>query len=172
LEETTVKDILFIPEYFGETKNHLLNDLGNRTFFVIGGRLEVREKIINLFKYLFDSGKMHFCLVDSTTAEIIKYMENSYLATKVVFCEEFFRICKSFGVDYNQAREGWLLDPRIEPSHTFVRKDGNPGFGGKCLPKDVSAIIYAAEKAGYTPSLLKAMLEYNKKIRSDENDEN
>jgi UDPglucose 6-dehydrogenase len=146
-----------------------LNDLGSRTFFIIGGRLEVREKIISLFKYLFDSGRMHFCLVDSTTAEIIKYMENSYLATKVIFCEEFFRICESFGVDYNQVREGWLLDPRIEPSHTFVRKDGDPGFGGKCLPKDVSAIISASEKAGYTPDLLKAVFEYNKKIRNIKN---
>ena len=92
-------------------------------------------------------------------------MENSYLATKVVFCEEFFRICEAFGVDYNQVREGWLLDPRTEPSHTFVRKDGNPGFGGKCLPKDISAIISSSEKAGYSPDLLKAVQEYNKKIR-------
>jgi|SRR3989344_3996986 len=162
----TKKDIVFIPEYFGETKNHLLGDLNNRTFFIIGGEEENRNRVVDLFKYIFDSYDMRFCLVDSTTAEVIKYMENSYLATKVIFCEEFFKICEAFGVDYNQVREGWLLDPRIEPSHTFVRKDGNPGFGGKCLPKDVSAIISATEKAGYDPILLKAIFDYNEKIRN------
>ncbi|MCK9596048.1 hypothetical protein M0R19_02610 [Candidatus Pacearchaeota archaeon] len=165
LEEETGKDILFVPEYFGETKNHLLNSLDNRTFFIIGGREEVRIKLIELLKYLFDSKTTKFHLVDSTTAEVIKYMENSYLATKVIFCEEFARICEAFGVDYFEAREGWLLDPRIDGSHTFPRKDGLPGFGGKCLPKDVSGIIHASEKAGHNPEFLKAMLEYNKKIR-------
>lgn len=159
------KDIVFIPEYFGETRNHLLDDLRERTFFIIGGEEASRKKVIDLFKYVLDSYKVRFFLVDSTTAEIIKYMENSYLATKVTFCEEFFRICEVFGVDYNQVREGWLLDPRIGPSHTFVRKDGKPGFGGKCLPKDVSAIILSSEKAGYAPDLLKAVVKYNKKNR-------
>jgi UDPglucose 6-dehydrogenase len=51
-------------------------------------------------------------------AEIIKYMENSYLATKVSFVNEFRRICETFGADWHAVREGWLLDPRVEPTHT------------------------------------------------------
>jgi len=165
LEKETGKDILFMPEYFGETKNHLLNDMDMRTFLIIGGRPEIRKRLVDLYKNIFDSRQMHFGFYDSTSAEIIKYMDNSYFATKVIFCEEFARICETFGVEYNEVREGWLLDPRIEPSHTFVRKDGVPGFGGKCYPKDVSGIIEASKKAGYNPELLDFVSKYNKKIR-------
>ena len=168
LEKETGKNLIFMPEYFGETKNHLLNSMGDRDFFVIGGRKEVRIKLIELLKSIFDSKNTKFHLVDSITAEIIKYMENSYLATKVLFCEEFYRICESFGVDYYQVREGWLLDPRINPSHTFPRKDGLPGFGGKCLPKDLSAIITASKKVGHNPELLKQVFDYNKKLRESQ----
>jgi UDPglucose 6-dehydrogenase len=165
LEKETGKDILFVPEYFGETKNHFLNNLNERTFFVIGGRAEVRKRLVNLYKNLFDSKQMHFGFFDSTTAEVIKYMDNTYFAAKVIFCEEFFRICKAFGVDYDEVREGWLLDPRVNPSHTFARKDGIPGFGGKCLPKDLSAIVEASKKAGHNPELLDFISKYNKKCR-------
>lgn len=168
LEEETGKDILFVPEYFGETKNHFLNSLEDRTFFVIGGRPEVRRKFIDFLKPVFDSKTTRFHLVDSTTAEVIKYMDNSYLATKVIFCEEFYRICEALGIDYYQVREGWLLDPRVNASHTFPRKDGRPGFGGKCLPKDISGIISASKKAGHNPEFLKQVFDYNKKLRGTE----
>ena len=167
LEKETGRDILFVPEYFGETKNHPLNNLADRNFFVIGGRSEVRNKLFDFYKNIFDINKTRFGFFDSTAAEVIKYMENSYLATKVIFCEEFFRICEAFGVSYDEVREGWLLDPRINPSHTLARKDGNPGFGGKCLPKDVSAIIEASKGAGYNPEFLDFILDYNKIIRGD-----
>ena len=167
LEQETGKDLLFVPEYFGETKNHPLNDLDSRTFFIIGGKKEIRQRLVNLYKNIFDSKQVHFGFFDSTAAEIIKYMDNSYLAMKVVFCEEFFKICQAFGENYDEVREGWLLDPRINPSHTFARKDGLPGFGGKCYPKDVSAIIEASKKSGYTPEFLEAMLNYNKKFRNE-----
>ena len=81
-------------------------------------------------------------------------MENSFLGMKVIFAEEFLRICEAFGEDYNEIREAWLLDPRINPSHTFAGKEGQPGFGGKCLPKDISAIIHASKNAGHNPEFL------------------
>jgi UDPglucose 6-dehydrogenase len=167
LEHETGKDILFVPEYFGETKNHFLNDLDARSFFVIGGRAETRKKLVNLYKNIFDSKQLRFGFFDSTTAEVIKYIDNSYLAAKVLFCEEFFRICEALKVDYDEVREGWLLDPRIDPSHTFARKDGLPGFGGKCYPKDISAIIEASKKAGHNPELLDFISKYNRKIRGN-----
>ena len=73
------------------------------------------------------------------------YMENCYLATKVVFCNEFYDFAKKVGVDYNKLRETWLLDPRIGRSHTFVYDD-NRGFGGSCLPKDTSAFVEQGKK--------------------------
>ena len=167
MEDETKKDIVFIPEYFGETKNHFLNDLNSRDFLIIGGRPEVRRRMVDLYKQIFDSKRIKFAFYSLTSAEIIKYMTNSYLASKVIFCEEFLRICEAFNQDYYEIREGWLLDPRIGASHTLPRKDGTPGFGGKCFPKDVSAIIEASKKAGHNPEFLETVFKYNNKIRQE-----
>jgi len=164
LQVETGKDILFTPEYFGETPNHPLNDFNNRTFFVIGGKPYVRRRLIELFRDIFQAN-VEFHQMSSTAAEIVKYMENTALATRVILCEEFYRICEAFNVDYYEVREGWLADPRNTRGHTFPGKGGDPGFGGKCLPKDVSAIIKASEKKGYTPKFLQAMFDYNSEIR-------
>jgi UDP-glucose 6-dehydrogenase len=92
-------------------------------------------------------------------------MENSYLATKVSFVNEFRRICETFDADWHTVREGWLLDPRIEPTHTAAFAHA-PGFSGKCLPKDVSAIVRAAADAGYDPALLMEVLRSNERFHS------
>jgi UDP-glucose 6-dehydrogenase len=84
----------------------------------------------------------------------------------VTFCNEFYDIAERFGVDYNELRELWLLDPRIGRSHTFVLPDDR-GFGGKCLPKDVSAMVQTARKEGYAAGLLIAMLETNARFRAE-----
>ena len=87
LEQETGKDILFTPEYFGETKNHPLNSLNSRDFFIIGGRPEVRRRLVELYKDIFQSN-VKFGLYSARVAEVIKYMENAFLATKVIFCED------------------------------------------------------------------------------------
>mgnify|MGYP001588600365 FL=1 len=101
---------------------------------------------------------------DSTTAELVKYMENSFLAAKKIFCDEFFDIAQSFGVDYNELKELWLLDGRMGRSMTLIYPESR-GFGGKCLPKDINAIVKQAEKQGYVPKLLKQVLSINKELR-------
>jgi len=70
-------------------------------------------------------------------------------------------------VDYNELREIWLADPRISRDHTFVYPD-NRGFSGKCLPKDVSAIIASAKARGAKPSLLEAVMAINESHRADD----
>jgi UDPglucose 6-dehydrogenase len=90
-------------------------------------------------------------------------MENCFLATKVTFCNEFYDIAESFGVDYNELREIWLLDGRIGRSHSTVFEDKR-GFTGKCLPKDLNALIKASEKNGYKPNLLKSINETNNEM--------
>jgi UDP-glucose 6-dehydrogenase len=69
---------------------------------------------------------------------MIKYMENCYLATKVVFCNSFAAACKKAGVEYDDVREGWLMDERVEPSHTIVYED-HPYYDSHCLNKDIPA---------------------------------
>ena len=67
----------------------------------------------------------------------------------------------------NELKELWLLDGRIGKAMTLIFPDAR-GFGGKCLPKDLNAIIQHAEKAGYEPKLLKQVLAVNKEVRKED----
>ena len=92
-------------------------------------------------------------MVDSTTAELAKYMENSWLATKVSFCVQFYQLAEKLGVSYEELREIFILDPRVNPSHTFVYDD-HPYWSSHCLDKDVAAIANS-EKAEFLLDLIK-----------------
>ena len=109
-----------------------------------------------------------YAQTDSTTAEMIKYMENIWGAFKVSMFNEFYEICKLFKIDYNEARELLLLDDRIERMHTAVFEDSR-GWGGKCYPKDVSAIYFHAKKWGYDSWLIKELIRTNKRHRNETN---
>jgi UDP-glucose 6-dehydrogenase len=94
-------------------------------------------------------------------------MENSFYAVKVMFCNEFFDIARAHGVQYQELREIWLADPRISRDHTFVYPE-NRGFSGKCLPKDVSAIIKSTTGKGYVPRLLETVMRLNAEYRAND----
>jgi UDPglucose 6-dehydrogenase len=167
LVSTLGKQICFSPEYVGESSyHHPFWPGGTRDvpFMVLGGELAVRRWFIELFQPVLGPAKVYF-QCSAREAEIIKYMENAYLATKVSFVNEFRRICETFDADWHTVREGWLLDPRIEPTHTAAFASA-PGFDGKCLPKDVSAIVRAAADAGYDSALLMEVLRSNERFHS------
>ena len=121
--------------------------------------------VIQAYQSVFTS-ELIINIVEARTAELAKYMENCYLATKVTFCNEFYDIANAFGVDYNQLRETWLLDPRIGRSHTFVYENAR-GFGGNCLPKDISAIVYQAEQLGVNCGLLNNVIRRNNTFHNE-----
>lgn len=166
LKKLTKKRICHSPEYIGEGKYYVPfwkyphpTEIEHHTFMVIGGAPEDREEILGYFIPKMGPDKFYY-QVDETTSELIKYMENAWGATKVTFCNEFYEIAKRFKVDYNQLREGFLLDSRVERMHTAVFKNKR-GFGGKCFPKDISALIKSSEKAGYEPKLMKQVINSN-----------
>lgn len=163
------KNVCFSPEYMGESKYFTPfwkypdpENAESHSFVIIGG--EKASEIMSFFTKVM-SVDTFYSITTAVEAELTKYMENSFFATKVAFCNEFYDIAKSFGVDYKKLRENWLLDPRINRNHTLVFDDDR-GFGGKCLPKDTNAIIKASESVGFEPILLKAVLESNEKARS------
>ncbi len=158
-------NIIFQPEYYGETNNHPLSDLRYRTWITLGCENGRSDAVIQLYQEVYTSN-IFINLVDSNTAELAKYMENCFLATKVTFCNEFYDIAKKLGVDYNLLRETWLLDPRIGRSHTFVYNE-NRGFGGACLPKDLAAMIYQSDNAHVDVTLLKAVQQKNNTFKKD-----
>ena len=157
------KRIIFQPEYIGETVAHPLIDHQAQGFSVLGGPIEDTSPVADLYKRHYHAAhRFYFC--SALCAELTKYMENAFYATKVTFCNEFYDIARSMGVDYNELRETWLADPRISRDHTFVYGD-NRGFSGKCLPKDASAIIAAAHVHGVIPRLLESVMAANAEYR-------
>ena len=162
------KRIVFSPEYIGEsdydTGRHNFNkNAMNLSFITLGGDPLDTNYCADIIYPIFGPNKT-YKFVDATTAELAKYMENCFFATKLVFCYEFEAICKSFGARYHEVRECWLLDPRMESSHTGVFASNTEPFSGKCLPKDIKAICSAAEKKGYSANFLKAVEDNNKRI--------
>ena len=153
------KKVCFQPEYYGETKNHPLASLASRSWITLGGEDAVVNKVVEVYQTVYTADAL-INIVDSKTAELAKYMENCYLATKVTFCNEFYDVAEKLGVNYNKLRETWLLDPRINRSHTFVYPD-NRGFGGSCLPKDTSAFVYQCDKHGVDSTLIRAAIKKN-----------
>ncbi len=92
-------------------------------------------------------------------AEMIKYANNAFLAAKVSLINELGNVCKAYDVDAYEVAEAIGLDERI--GEQFLRS--GVGWGGSCFPKDISALIAAAEDTGYDPSLLRAVVEVNDK---------
>ena len=153
------KQIVFSPEYYGGTQ-HCNNFEFN--FTIIGGEgLSVCSKVQQLLQYVYD-GRHTFHLVDSATAELAKYMENCWLATKVSFCTQFYEIAKNCNVDYGSLRELFILDPRVNPSHTFVYKS-QPYWDSHCLNKDVKALAESYPNTDF----LKSVVDFNEKQKSN-----
>jgi UDPglucose 6-dehydrogenase len=166
LRRETGKAIVFQPEYGpASTPDHPFNDPRKIRWVILGGDRGETIRVADLYKTTFNSD-IQIHQTDARTAELTKYMENCFLALKVTFCNEFYDLAGVFGVDYNELRELWLLDPRIGRSHSFVFP-AERGFAGGCLPKDLRALISSARGAGYDPTLLAQVLATNGQLRPD-----
>lgn len=157
------KKIIFQPEYYGETVAHPFADLSDRRWITLGGESSACSDVARLYKKVYTS-ELYINIVDAKTAELAKYMENTFLAAKVTFCNEFYDLAEAFGVNYDILRETWLLDPRIGRSHTFVYED-NRGYGGSCLPKDIAAMVFQGESVGADVSMMKSIIRKNAYIK-------
>lgn len=163
------KAVHFSPEYMGEPTNYVPpwkypdpRDARMHSWVTVGG--PKASEVLDYFLAVM-AVDARYVACTALEAELAKYMENCYFATKVTFCNEFARIADAFGVDYKKLRELWLLDPRMEADHTAVFRD-KPGFGGKCLPKDLHAIVAAATDKGYHPELLASVWRANQMLRA------
>ncbi len=90
-------------------------------------------------------------------AEMIKYANNAFLAAKVSLINDIGNVCKEYDVDAYEVAEALGLDHRIGAA--FLRS--GVGWGGSCFPKDLDALIAAAEAEGYEPPVLRAARELN-----------
>lgn len=107
-------------------------------------------------------------LMPATEAELVKYMTNTFLALKVVFANQFYDLCQRLGADYDLVRDGAAADPRVGASHLDVWDGGERGYGGKCLPKDMKALIDFAASLGVPMRLLRMADALNEQLRPRE----
>tara|TARA_B100000780_G_scaffold18876_1_gene12255 strand:+ start:7 stop:852 length:846 start_codon:yes stop_codon:yes gene_type:complete len=153
-------DVIFNPEFL--TEANFLEDFKNQSRIILGG---VRRGT-NLLRQVYSKVFPHATIVKtgSKTAEMTKYFINSFLATKVSFANEMKILCDSIDIDYDKVVEYATYDERLGKSHWAVPgPDGELGFGGHCLPKDVSALVNGYDDM----ELLQAVLQVNDKVRKD-----
>lgn len=156
------------PEYLGEGTRFVPpwafpdpTDARSHDFVIVGGPRA--SEVLDFFQAVMATTARYIGCT-AKEAELTKRMENAFFALKVSFCNEMACIAEGFGIDYKALRELWLLDSRVGRSHTAVLRDA-PGFGGKCLPKDLLALVSEAENVGYDATLLRSVLSANKRFK-------
>ncbi len=152
-------NVIFNPEFL--TEMNFLEDFKNQTRIILGGTRKGTNKLRQVYSKVFPSATI--VKTGSKTAEMVKYFVNSFLATKVSFANEMKIVCDKIGIDYDKVVEYATYDERLGKSHWAVPgPDGDFGFGGHCLPKDVSAIV-----SEFDSELLKTVLGVNDKVRKN-----
>ena len=126
---------------------------------VLGGyETKFMKKTKGLFKKLHPNTPI--IITNHQTAEMIKYANNSFLATKISFINQLSNICQKIpGANIDDIAKTIGLDLRI--GKLFL--NAGPGYGGSCLPKDMKALINFANTTGVTPTLLNAVEDVNTK---------
>lgn len=148
--------VVFSPEYYGNTFHCNNFDFD---FTILGGEYNDCIKVQQLLQKCYDA-RHKFRIVSAKTACLAKYMENCYLAMKVSFCSQFYKIAENNQVPYEELRELFILDPRVNPSHTFIDRD-EPYWDSHCLNKDVRAIAESEDA-----KLLKSIIEFNESMKN------
>ena len=145
------------PEFL--TELNPLEDFLNPSRIVIG---EFDEKSGDILEQLYSSFKKPIIRTDLDTAEMIKYVSNLFLASKISIFNEFYMVCNILGIDAQLVSEAASLDSRIGKYGT---RGGKP-FGGMCFPKDLGAFLAFAKSKGLPSKILDAVAQVNKDIVS------
>lgn len=150
----------FNPEFLREAS--FLQDFVNTERIVIGGDNDsIFRRLSSLYQSIMPSVPIYN--TDSTSAEMVKYMANCYLATKVIFANEMYDICQAIGVKYEEVKKMTVADKRITDTHLDVTT--NRGFGGKCFPKDLLALRAFAKSINVDTSILDTVWRKNLSLR-------
>lgn len=168
--------VIFNPEFLTEANAY--QDFMNQNRIVLGGP----RPWINMVKQIYQTAFPNVPLVktSSTTAEMVKYVTNCFLSTKVSLANEMCQICEALDaegldIDYDKVIEYAKYDDRLGESHWAVpgpvtTHDGRyvKGFGGHCFPKDLNALRYVARLLGVSTKVLDGVWDKNLEVRPPE----
>jgi len=157
-------DLVFNPEFI--TEKNFLNDMRNTDRVVIGTNNKNSARVVEtVYREIFPDAT--YIITTPKTAEMIKYASNVALASQVMIANEIYQICQRIGVDYTTVKNVLLLDKRIGRNINVPGNDKDFGFGGKCLPKDLNALISFAKGKGYEPKLFEQVWTSNLRLRKN-----
>ena len=166
--------VIFNPEFL--TESNAIRDMREQNRIVLGGPRPYINSVRNVFMRAFP--RVPIIKTSSTTAEMVKYITNCFLAVKVSFANEISQICEALdanvlNIDYDKVVEYAKLDPRLGDTHWSVpgpvpTHDGRyvKGFGGHCFPKDINALMTIAKSYKIEPKVMEAAWNKNLEIRS------
>ena len=162
--------IVFNPEFLTERSANF--DFINQGRFILGGSSDDVIEVSELFRERFGSS-LSIIETNYETAELIKYMTNTFFATKISFLNDMKLLADKCGVIWEDAVEGFVRDGRVGHSHLNVPgHDGKFGFGGSCFPKDIQALINFGENRGVDMNVLKGAWKTNLEVRPERDWEN
>jgi len=137
------------PEFLRE--GTAVEDFMRPDRIVIGTEsMAARDLLLRLYRPF--GGISKFFVMEPESSELVKYASNSILAVRISFMNELSNFALSVGADINKVREGVGADARIGSAYLYP----GPGYGGSCLPKDVSALVHMAETAGHKLGVVQA----------------
>ena len=159
-EEYTHSTVIFNPEFL--TEANFIQDFKNQSRIILGGDRKGTNIVRQIYSRIFPNATI--VKTGAKHAEMVKYFTNCFLATKVSFANEMYNICNQLDLDYDKIVEYATYDERLGKSHWAVPgPDGDFGYGGHCLPKDLSAIVSEFDTYG----LLEAVEQVNDQVRED-----
>ena len=157
--------LVFNPEFLTERSAKF--DFINQSRIVLGGEKKHTKEVSELYKWRFGES-LPVIETDFESAELIKYVTNTFFATKVSFMNDMRILSDKVGANWEDVIDGFVRDGRVGHSHLNVPgHDGKYGFGGSCFPKDVQALIDFSEKMNLEMSVLKGAWETNLKVRPE-----
>jgi len=156
LRESVDFDLLTNPEFLRE--GSAMQDTVSPHAIVVGGsNSKSIENLTKFYRTIYNK-KQNIVETNNVTAEVIKYANNAFLATKISFINSIANICQKLpGTNVDMIAQIIGMDPRI--GNQFLR--AGPGYGGSCFPKDVQALISFANDIGYKPILFDAVKNTN-----------
>ena len=155
------KLVVYNPEFL--TEKNALDDFVNPPMHIFGGSRGITNKVQEFYE---NNSNCKPCAIFHMTAKeaaFVKYGINSFLATKVLWMNQFKDIVDNMGCNYNKIINAISTDIRVGPSHTQVPgPEGKRGFGGACFPKDTQAFANFAK----TFTVLEEVIKQNNIYRS------
>ncbi len=149
--------LCFNPEFLRE--GNAIYDTLHPDYVVVGEHSKKSGDILEeVYKQFYSKNTPPIIRTNLPTAELIKYANNTFLATKISFINTFANVCERIpGVDIKKVAEAIGKDHRINPH--FL--NAGLGWGGSCFPKDLKALIAHSKQLGYQPTLIEAARKAN-----------